>query len=72
MKNKKSIIALSAALIAVLAVGSSLALQTDVTNDVNVMTLGDIEIAQHEYERAVDENGEWIQSQYEGYGYKAD
>lgn len=62
MKNKKSIIALSAALIAVLAVGSSLALQTDVTNDVNVMTLGDIEIAQHEYERAVDENGEWIQS----------
>ena len=50
MKNKKSIIALSAALIAVLAVGSSLALQTDVTNDVNVMTLGDIEIAQHEYE----------------------
>ena len=72
MKKKKSIIALSAALIAVLAVGSSLALQTDVTNDVNVMTLGDIEIAQHEYERAVDENGEWIQSQYEGYGYKAD
>lgn len=72
MKNKKSIIALSAALIAVLAVGSSLALQTDVTNDVNVMTLGDIEIAQHEYERAVDENGEWIQSQYEVYGYKAD
>ena len=72
MKKKKSIIALSAALIAVLAVGSSLALQTDVTNDVNVMTLGDIEIAQHEYERAVDENGEWIQSQYEVNGYKAD
>lgn len=60
MKKKKVLIALSSALVIALAVGSSFALQTDVKNDVNVITTGDIEIAQHEYERATDENGKWI------------
>lgn len=57
--KKKVLLALSAVLVVVLAVGASFAYQTSSTNGVNIMTFGDVEIAQHEYERATDENGKW-------------
>ena len=57
--KKKVLLALSAVLVVVLAVGASFAYQTSSTNGVNVMTFGDVKIAQHEYERATDENGKW-------------
>lgn len=44
-------------LVAVLAIGGTLAYLTDTDSAVNVMTLGNVKIAQHEYEREVDGNG---------------
>lgn len=79
MKNKKAIIVLSALLVAVIAIGTSVAYQTSSTNGVNVMTFGEVEIAQHEYERATDEKGKWYSlTDKDGnvvvdeYGYKPD
>ena len=48
---------LSFVLVAAIAIGGTLAYLTDTDSDVNVMTMGKISIAQHEYERVVDENG---------------
>lgn len=45
------------ALTAAIAVNVTLAYLVDEKSDVNVMTLGNVEIVQHEYERVVDENG---------------
>ncbi|MBE6145496.1 MAG: hypothetical protein E7171_02630 [Firmicutes bacterium] len=77
--KKKVLLALSAVLVIVLAVGASFAYQTSSTNGVNVMTFGDVEIAQHEYERATDENGKWYtltdkdgKEVVDQYGYKPD
>ncbi len=47
---------LSFVLVAALAVGGTIAYLTDTDSDVNVMTLGNVKIAQHEYER--NANGE--------------
>ena len=44
-------------LVAALAIGGTIAYLTSEDSDVNVMTLGNVKIAQHEYERAVDANG---------------
>ena len=45
-------------LVAALAIGGTIAYLQDDDSDVNVMTLGNVSIAQHEYERVV-ENGEY-------------
>lgn len=50
---------LSLVLVAVIAIGGTVAYLTDTDSDVNVMTLGNVKIAQHEYERVVDENGNY-------------
>ena len=77
--KKKVLLALSAVLVIVLAVGASFVYQTSSTNGINVMTFGDVEIAQHEYERATDENGKWYtltdkdgKEVVDKYGYKPD
>lgn len=72
MKNKKAIIGLGAIATLLFGVATSIAYLTDTDTTVNVMTVGNVKIAQLEYERVVDENGNWIESEYENYGYKAD
>jgi len=58
-KIKKAILLVTTyALVAALAVGGTLAYLQDSDSDVNVMTLGNVSIEQHEYERVV-ENGEY-------------
>lgn len=48
---------LSLALVAVLAIGGTVAYLTDSDSDVNVMTLGNVSIKQHEYQRVVNADG---------------
>ena len=58
MKIKKVILmALSLALVAAVAIGGTLAYLTSTDSDVNVMTLGNVSIVQHEYERVVNADG---------------
>ena len=56
-------------LVAALAIGGTIAYLQDDDSDVNVMTLGNVSIAQHEYERVVDANGEYVVDDSVG-GYK--
>ena len=57
-KMKKVLLMCTAyVLVAALAIGGTIAYLQDSDSDVNVMTLGNVKIAQHEYERAVDANG---------------
>ena len=57
-KFKKFLLSvLSLALVAVLSIGGTLAYLTSQDEDVNVMTMGNVKIAQHEYERAENEDG---------------
>ena len=74
MKKVRNVllIALSFVLVAVLSVGATLAYLQDEDGAVNVMTVGNVKIEQLEYERVVDENGNWVKSSYEAYGYTAD
>lgn len=51
---------LVAALTAGISISGTMAYLTSEDSDVNVMTLGNVKIEQHEYERVVDENGDWI------------
>lgn len=61
MKLKKTLLlGLSFVLVAALAVGGTLAYLTFTDDDVNVMTMGNVKIKQHEYERVVDENGDYV------------
>ena len=60
MKNKKAIIGLGAIATLLFGVASSIAYLTDTDTTVNVMTVGNVKISQLEYERVVDENGDWI------------
>ncbi len=73
MANFKKTAALvgSYVLVGALAIGGTLAYLTDTERTENVFTAGTVDIEQLEYERVV-ENGEWVTSEYEGYGYKAD
>ena len=48
---------LSFVLVTVVAIGGTLAYLTSTDDDVNVMTLGNVAIAQHEYERVVNADG---------------
>ena len=65
-------IGVSYAAVAALAIGGTVAYLTDTDDDVNVFTMGNVQIEQLEYERVVDENGKWVTSEYTGYGYTAD
>lgn len=51
---------LSLALVAALAIGGTLAYLQDQDSTVNVMTLGNVEIAQHEYQRKEDTDGTYV------------
>ena len=60
-KFKKVLLASTAAVMtAALAIGGTMAYLTSQDSDVNVMTLGNVEIEQIEYERAVDADGNFI------------
>ena len=50
---------LSLVLVAALSIGGTVAYLQDDDSDVNVMTLGNVKIEQHEYERVVDANGNY-------------
>ncbi len=56
-------------LVAALAIGGTIAYLQDDDSDVNVMTLGNVKIEQHEYEREVDANGNYVVDSSVG-GYK--
>ena len=59
MKLKNILLSgLSLVLVAALAIGGTVAYLQDEDSDVNVMTLGNVKIEQHEYERVI-ENGEY-------------
>jgi len=51
---------LSMVLVATIAIGGTVAYLTSEDSDVNVMTLGNVKIEQHEYERAVDADGNFV------------
>ncbi len=63
---------LSFVLVAAVAIGGTLAYLTSTDEDVNVMTLGNVSIAQHEYERIQNADGSYqmITSAKYGEGYK--
>lgn len=72
-KLKKFLLStLSLALVAVLSVAGTLAYLTSEDSDVNVMTMGNVKIAQHEYERVQNADGsyEMVKSAKYGEGYK--
>ena len=58
--KKILLMGVSYVLIAALSIGGTIAYLTSEDSDVNVMTLGNVKIEQHEYERAVDENGDYV------------
>lgn len=67
MKLKNILLSgLSLVLVAALAIGGTVAYLQDSDSDVNVMTLGNVKIAQHEYERAVDANGAYETKEIDG------
>ena len=70
--KKKLVATLSVVLILGLAVLGILAYLTSEDSDVNVMTLGNVKIEQHEYERILNEAGtyEMVTSEKYGEGYK--
>ena len=53
-------------LVAALAIGGTIAYLQDSDSDVNVMTLGNVSIAQHEYERATNTNGSYETKEIDG------
>ena len=59
-KFKKFLLSiLSLALVAVLSIGGTLAYLKSEDSDVNVMTMGNVKIAQHEYERVQNNDGSY-------------
>ena len=71
MKKSTLIMILSLVLAVALGVGGTLAYLQDTDEDVNVMTLGNVYIEQHEYERVTDENGDPVKG-VEGTDFDAD
>ena len=60
MKLKNTLLTvMSFVLVAVLAIGGTVAYLQDDDSDVNVMTLGNVKIEQHEYERATNADGSY-------------
>jgi len=75
MKKFTKILALvlALALTAAVSVSLTLAYLTDKDEKVNVMTLGNVDIELHEYERVTDADGNWITStEADKYGYYPD
>lgn len=73
MKKRSLLMILALALSLTLAIGGTLAYLQDTDADVNVMTLGDVHIEQHEYERVVDEDGNWVSTgETDKYDYTPD
>ncbi len=73
MKLRKVLLTgIGLALVAVISIAGTLAYLTSEDSDVNVMTLGNVEIDQHEYERVQNADGtyEMITSAKYGEGYK--
>ncbi len=67
MKLKKILLSgLSLVLVAALAIGGTVAFLKDDDSDVNVMTLGNVSIAQHEYERATKADGSYKTTTVDG------
>lgn len=62
---------LSMVLVAAVAIGSTVAYLTSTDSQVNVMTMGNVSIAQHEYERVMDENGNPVKG-VEGEDFESD
>lgn len=58
MKNRKLLLIVSIMLATLMSLGGTLAYLNDTDSDVNTMTLGNVKIEQHEFERVV-ENGEY-------------
>lgn len=58
--KKILLMALSLVLVAAMSIGGTVAYLQDDDSDVNVMTLGSVKIAQHEYERKVDADGNYV------------
>lgn len=58
--------ALVVTLTAGIAISGTMAYLTSQDSDVNVMTLGNVEIKQHEYQRATDEGGEYETASIDG------
>ncbi|MBQ3508700.1 MAG: hypothetical protein IJA90_01590 [Peptococcaceae bacterium] len=69
--KKFATVALSVGLIGAMVAGGSLAYLTSEDNDVNVMALGDVEIAQLEFERGMNADGTYqTETTSRGTGYK--
>jgi len=70
MKSLKKILAfvLSMVLVAGISVSGTMAFLQEADADVNVMSLGNVKIKQHEYEREVDADGNYVPDAT--YGYK--
>ena len=70
--KKIFLMGLSLVLVAVLAIGGTFAYLQDTDSDVNVMTLGKVDIELLEYQRVV-ENGAWVSTgETDKYGYTPD
>ncbi len=66
-KMKKVLLMCTAyVLVAALAIGGTIAYLTSEDSDVNVMTLGNVSIAQHEYERATKTDGSYETKEIDG------
>ncbi|MBR6754094.1 MAG: hypothetical protein IKM05_08710, partial [Clostridia bacterium] len=59
MKRSTLVMVLCLVLAVAMGVGSTMAYLQDTDEDVNVMTLGNVYIEQHEFERVVDEEGNY-------------
>ena len=57
---------LSFVLVALLAIGGTVAYLSDSDTSINVMTLGNVKIVQHEYERATNEDGSYKTATFDG------
>ena len=67
MKLKKVLLsAMSLVLVAAIAVAGTVAYLQDSDSDVNIMTLGNVSIAQHEYERVVNADGTYATKAIDG------
>ena len=64
--KKFATMAISVALIGTMIAGGSLAYLQDTDSDVNVMTLGNVQIEQHEYERVVNADGTYATDTFDG------
>ena len=71
--KKKILLALSFVLVAILSVGVTLALLTSTASNHNTMTIGQAKIEQLEYQRVVDQDGNWVSTgQTDQWGYTPD